>query len=86
MNDGPLNVRGGPDTSNWIIGQLPKGTKVSILGTTGSWFQVDYTVTWKNASPEDVRYYLDPRNVEKGSKYYYQFLKLSEAAGLTLQK
>lgn len=86
VNEGPLNVRGGPDSGYWIVAKLAAGTKVSILGKTGDWYQIKYSVTWKNASPDDIRYNLNPNNVTKDSSYYYQFLKLSESAGLDVDE
>ena len=35
-----LNVRSGPGGSNKRVGQLPKGTKVTILGEENGWYQV----------------------------------------------
>lgn len=40
VNAGPLNVRSGAGSSYKILGQLSSGTAVTILSTTGSWYQV----------------------------------------------
>src|SRR5699024_11138112 len=78
-----LNVRGGPSTNYWVVGQLRKGDKVKILGEKGNWYKIEYTRThqWVNASPEDILYYLDPNNYTNDSKQKYQFLDLSKPSG-----
>ena len=35
-----LNVRSGPSTKNHIVGMVVKGTKLTILGTQGSWYRI----------------------------------------------
>lgn len=40
VNAGPLNVRSGAGSSYKILGQLASGTSVTVLSTTGSWYQV----------------------------------------------
>jgi mannosyl-glycoprotein endo-beta-N-acetylglucosaminidase len=80
-----LNVRGTPGTDpiyNWKVGTLSKGAVVSIIREVDGWYQIKFNYTWKNASPDDVKYYLNPDNFSKDTKYYYQFLKLSQTAGL----
>jgi mannosyl-glycoprotein endo-beta-N-acetylglucosaminidase len=86
VNQGPLNVRGGPDTSYWVVGQLAANANVTIIGKTGSWYQIKYPVTWKNASPEDIQNYIDPSKATKDTASYYQFLNLSESAGLDVDE
>ena len=75
-----LNVRGGPSSNYWVIGQLKQGDKVTILGETNGWYQIKYTenLSWVNASPDDVSYYLNPNNFVNDSKQMYQFLDLSK--------
>ncbi|WP_340084376.1 SH3 domain-containing protein [Siminovitchia sp. FSL H7-0308] len=84
-----LHVRGGPSPSYWVLGQLPKGQQVKILRTVRSndrnnpiWYEIEYDWMWKNASPSDVAYYLNPNNFSRDSDAYFQFLVLSESAGL----
>jgi mannosyl-glycoprotein endo-beta-N-acetylglucosaminidase len=80
-----LNVRGTPEENpvyNWKLGTLYQGNVVSIIREVNGWYQIKFNQTWKNASPEDVMYYLNPDNFSKDSKYYYQFLKLSKSTGL----
>jgi len=48
-----------------------------------------YTVkynTWVNASPTDIKYYMDPSNFEKDDKQKLQFLLLSSSANLNSQE
>lgn len=37
-----LNVRSGPGTSYGVIGGLSKGSKASVVGTSGSWYKIKY--------------------------------------------
>ncbi|MFS0750352.1 N-acetylglucosaminidase [Oceanobacillus sp. 1P07AA] len=78
-----LNVRGGPATSYWVVGQLSKGKKVEIIREVNGWYQIEYTKyhQWVNASPEDVKYYLDPNNFINDEKQKFQFLDLSVTSG-----
>lgn len=80
VSESTLNVRSGPSTSYPVIGSLTKGTQVLIKSRKNGWDYVSFT--WANASREDTLYYLDPNNFEFGSQGYFQFLKLSESAGL----
>jgi len=80
-------VRGGPGTDYWIVGQVNNGQTLTILsvvkGSDGyDWYQIDFKKTWVNASPEDVRYYLDPDNFTKSKSDSFQFLKLSAPANM----
>ncbi|MFD1780007.1 N-acetylglucosaminidase [Fredinandcohnia salidurans] len=80
---GTLNVRGGSSTSYWVVAQLSKDSKVKIVGEENGWYQIEHKATWKNASPEDTLYYLDPNNFSRDSAAFYQFMKLSGTAGVT---
>lgn len=59
--------------------QQPKTVK--IVKTTGDWYEIEYSVAWRNAKPEDVQYYVNPNNFKSGSPEYFQFLQLSKNAG-----
>jgi len=37
-----LNVRSGPSTKNHKVGMVVKGTRLTILGTQGSWYKISY--------------------------------------------
>ncbi len=39
---GRLNIRNRPTTNSAVIGQIPNGTQVPILGSVGEWFVIDY--------------------------------------------
>ncbi len=80
-----LNVRKGPGTNFESVRKLEKGFKeFTILGKEGDWYKI--ALTWKNAKPEDVLYYLNPGNISSTSDQYYQFLKLSETAGINIDE
>lgn len=74
-----LNVRQEPITGR-IVGSLANGDKVSIVSKEGNWYKIWYS--WKDATRSDVEYYINPNNFNKESSQYYQFLVLSESAGL----
>ncbi|MCT1579223.1 N-acetylglucosaminidase, partial [Oceanobacillus kimchii] len=78
-----LNVRGGPNTSYWVVGQLNKGSSVKIITEINGWYQIEYTKNrqFVNASPEDVLFYLNPNNFINDDKQKFQFLDLSKPSG-----
>lgn len=82
-----LNVRSEPSTrlgNKSIIGQLPKGASVKILGEDYSgWYTIEYNSShqWRQARPSDVLYYLDPRNFLNDERQMFQFLDLSLPSG-----
>ncbi|TMU84085.1 hypothetical protein FGG79_18290 [Bacillus sp. BHET2] len=81
-----VNVRSSPNTNSSanIVQTLNKNDGVYVIGKQGDWVEV--RVTWKNANAEDVITYLDPENFTFGSKEYYQFLKLSLPANLSVSE
>ncbi|CAM3509067.1 N-acetylglucosaminidase [Bacillus inaquosorum] len=77
-----LNIRSSPEVkSDNIIGQVQKGDKVSIISKEGNWAKIN--LGWRKASREEVAYYINPENFSINSKYYFQFLKLSQYAGIS---
>lgn len=88
VNGTGWNVRGGPGTDYSVVGTINNGVEVSILKTIitpdqPTWYQVS---AWMNALRNDVEYYMNPSNFPKGSTEYFQFLKLSESAGLNVNE
>ncbi|PLR90780.1 PA14 domain-containing protein [Bacillus sp. T33-2] len=88
VNGSGWNVRGGPGTNYPVVGTINNGTPVRILKTINvdgqpTWYQVS---AWMNALRGDVEYYVNPGNFSKGSTEYFQFLKLSESAGLNVNE
>ncbi|WP_456277601.1 SH3 domain-containing protein [Bacillus sp. AK128] len=80
-----LNVREGPDTSFWAVGALRQGNRVEILSQSGDWFEIKYGA-WRNAKEHDVLAYLNPLNFNPSDKSYFQFLLLSESAGISVKE
>ncbi|OZU88509.1 hypothetical protein CIL03_12030 [Virgibacillus indicus] len=80
-----LNVRGGPSTSYWVVGQLTKGQHVTVLNESGGWYQIEYTKKHQfvNASPDDVLQYLNPNNFVNDKRQQFQFLDLSRNSAAT---
>lgn len=87
-SNGVWNVRGGPSTSFWVVGKTVDGERIRILDKVYNeqdgywWYKIEFNRQWYYAKPEDVKYYLDPSNVFKGSKEFFQFLVLSQSAGV----
>ncbi|MDQ0230595.1 SH3 domain-containing protein, partial [Metabacillus malikii] len=85
------NVRGGAGTNHWVVGSVSKGQSLQIISkVTGAdgytWYQVNYNKSWVNASPEDVKYYLQPSNFLNTTVDSLQFLKLSLPANLNSEE
>ncbi|KAF1678050.1 N-acetylglucosaminidase [Bacillus sp. SKDU12] len=77
-----LNIRSTPGvTPTNVIGQFKKGDKVKIIGQTNGWAKIN--LGWRNASSDEVVQYVDPNHFARDSKSYFQFLKLSQTAGLS---
>jgi uncharacterized protein YjdB/beta-N-acetylglucosaminidase len=81
---GITNVYCGPGTNNSIVGTIKGGTSVTILSTITTpgqptWYKIS---AWINALRNDVEWDMNPLNFPKGTAGYFQFLKLSQAAGL----
>ncbi|MCH6266532.1 N-acetylglucosaminidase [Neobacillus citreus] len=80
-----LNVRSGPGTSYASVAKLNAGfTGFKVLETVGDWYRI--SLTWRNAKPEDVEYYLNPNNFPSDSNQYFQYLKLSKPAGINVSE
>ena len=86
------NVRGGPGASYWQVGVLNLGEGVNILNKVYNqedgywWYEIKFDRRWKTPNPEDVKYYLNPDNARPWTKEYYQFLSLSQSAGVGVQE
>ncbi|MBU8881146.1 N-acetylglucosaminidase [Bacillus sp. FJAT-29790] len=80
-----LNVREGTGTNSWIVGTLSLGQKVEILAQQGDWFEIKFG-PWKNAKSEDIAKYLNPFNVKQNTPEYFQFLVLSQNAGISVNE
>ena len=83
-----LKVRTQPTTDksddNKILGTLPKGTKVDVIGEFGNWYAIKYSSSrynWTHALEKDVLYYLNPENFINDPIYKFQFLDLSRPSG-----
>lgn len=76
-------VRSQMDAMSFVYGTLKKGSIVSILGEENGWYRIQYTATWRNAKPEDIRYYLDPGNFPMNTAGSFQFLDLSRSSGIS---
>ncbi|MGG1246396.1 glucosaminidase domain-containing protein [Bacillus spizizenii] len=78
-----LNIRSTPAViPTNVIGQFKKGDKVKMISQTNGWAKIN--LGWRNASSDEVVQYVDPNNFSRDSKYYFQFLKLSQTAGLSM--
>lgn len=76
-------VRSQMDAMSFAYGTLKKGSIVSITGEENGWYRIQYTATWRNAKPEDIKYYLDPGNFPMNTAGSFQFLDLSRSSGIS---
>lgn len=88
VNGSGWNVRNGPGTTFDIVGTINNATPVWIQKTVVidgqlNWYQVG---AWINPLRKDVEYYANPANFKKGTAEYFQFLRLSESAGLNVNE
>ena len=88
VNGSGWNIRSGPGTNYPIVGTINTGKPVSVVATITTpgqptWYQI---AGWMNALSSDVGYYVNPANFAKGTPEYFQFLKLSESAGLNVDE
>ncbi|WP_273717199.1 cell wall-binding repeat-containing protein [Alkalihalobacillus pseudalcaliphilus] len=86
---GRWNVRGGPGTNFWVVGQVNAGSKLTVLGsekakdgTNFTWYKIQFNQNWVNASKADIDQVLNPNNVSPTHNHFYQFLDLSSSVGL----
>ncbi|MBM0065962.1 N-acetylglucosaminidase [Alkalicoccobacillus gibsonii] len=77
VNASLLNVRSGPGTNYPVVDQLANGKRLSIRGTSGSWYQL----FWVDAKKQDIIYYLDPNNFINDKVQQFQFLDLAKTSG-----
>ncbi|MGM8213607.1 SH3 domain-containing protein, partial [Virgibacillus sp. W0430] len=80
-----LNVRGGPSTDYWVVGQLKNGNKVKIIREINGWYEIEFSKSrfTVNASPSDTLYYLDPLNFLNDSIQKFQFLDLARGSDVS---
>jgi mannosyl-glycoprotein endo-beta-N-acetylglucosaminidase len=76
-----LNVREGTSTSSWIVGNVRLGQTLQVISQSGDWYEIKYG-PWKNAKQEDVARYINPTNYKQGTAEFFQFLVLSQNAGI----
>ncbi|WP_010531639.1 peptidoglycan-binding protein [Lentibacillus jeotgali] len=75
-----LNVRTGPGTHHKDIGTLYSGERVDVLDEVEGWYVIRHNdrQQWVNATPNDVRYYLNPDNFIDNAVQRFQFLDLAK--------
>ncbi|WP_196493702.1 SH3 domain-containing protein [Ornithinibacillus caprae] len=77
-----VNMRMEPDSNSHSFGTMSKGSRITIIGSTGNWYKVIYDKDWKNATSNDTEYYLDPTNFINDNNQKYQFLDLRYYTGI----
>lgn len=75
-------VRAQTDGMSFIYGHYNRGALVTILNKSNGWYGIKYN-TWRNAKPEDIRYYLNPDNFGLNTSGAFQFLDLSKPSGIS---
>lgn len=74
-----LNVREMPTASSHKYGTLSNNAVVTITGTFGDWYEINYS-TWRIAKAEDVAASLDPKIYNEDDAEFYQFLLLDRSS------
>lgn len=84
LDGGFLNIRTGPGTDYTDIGNLYDGDSVEIVDRLDGWVAVKVSkdLGWLFATPENVRYYLNPNNFTDTLRGKLQFLNLSSSANI----
>lgn len=77
-----VNVRADKSESSHIYGIANSGDTFTILEVGTDWHKISYT-TWRNATSEDVLYYLNPENFINDTVQRFQFLDLSKPSGVS---
>lgn len=80
-----VNVQAAASATSHIYGTVAKGDTVTITNIGSSWHTISFS-TWRNATSEDVKYYLNPANFSKDSVQKFQFLDLRRTSGVTAAK
>jgi N-acetylmuramoyl-L-alanine amidase len=55
VTSGTLNVRSGPSMNHAVIGSLKKGAAVTVTGTSGTWYTIQYGNTTGYVSTSYIR-------------------------------
>ncbi|WP_339200978.1 SH3 domain-containing protein [Peribacillus sp. FSL P2-0133] len=84
-------VRGGAGSNYWVVGPVSNNQSLNIKskvkGSDGYyWYEVDYNKTWVNASPEDIKYNLNPNNFVNDPVKSFQFVKLSQVTNMNVSE
>lgn len=77
-----LNVREAANSNAWIYGTVKIGQKLKVLKQIGDWYEIEFG-NWRNAKKVDLARYLDPINIKQDNPDYFQFLVLSQTAGIS---
>ncbi|WP_373893897.1 peptidoglycan-binding protein [Virgibacillus sp. CBA3643] len=80
--DTSLNVRSGPNTVYNVVGTIYDGEEVTIIDEVGGWYAIEFTGNqqWVTPTPDDVLFYLNPKNFVNDEKQRFQFLDLSRTS------
>ncbi|MBL3642685.1 SH3 domain-containing protein [Bacillus sp. RHFB] len=84
-------VRGGAGSNYWAVGPVSNNQSLTIKskvrGSDGYyWYEVDYNKTWVSASPEDIKYNLNPNNFVNDPVHSFQFVKLSQVTNMNVSE
>ncbi|MBK5443524.1 SH3 domain-containing protein [Peribacillus sp. TH24] len=84
-------VRGGAGSNYWVVGAVSNNQsldiKSKVKGSDGYyWYEVNYNKTWVNASPEDIKYNINPDNFVNDPVHSFQFVKLSQLTNMNVSE
>ncbi|PEJ32970.1 mannosyl-glycoprotein endo-beta-N-acetylglucosamidase [Peribacillus butanolivorans] len=84
-------VRGGAGSNYWVVGAVSNNQsldiKSKVKGSDGYyWYEVNYNKKWVNASPEDIKYNINPDNFVNDPVHSFQFVKLSQLTNMNVSE
>lgn len=82
VNKNNVNIYSSSNTNSHIYGTEKNGKLLEIVEVGTNWHKITYN-TWRNATPSDVKYYLDPTNFQNDPIQKFQFLDLTKPSGAT---
>ena len=81
---GTINVYSKKNSSSHVYAKVNSNDTLNIVKKDGNWYEIRLG-TWRNATAEDVRYYLDPKNFIDDEFQRFQFVDLAKPSGVSVK-
>ena len=75
-----INIYASKNTNSHVYATATANSNLTVLKQDDNWYQVQLG-TWRNATAEDVKEYLDPKNFILDEVMRFQFLDLAKVSG-----